>query len=143
MMTALAPEVRPFSDGEPTTLARSIVRIYCRPMPRRTPARTDDIARVAALMNLGPKSAGWMVAAGITSLARLRRLGPVAAWLKVRAVEPRASLVMLWALAGAAEGRHWNRLAPGTRESLLMELDARGVVVGKRSPRPRASRRTR
>ena len=84
-----------------------------------------DHTRIAALLNLGPTSARWVVAAGITSRAALERLGPVRAYLKIKAQQPRASLNLLWALAGALEGRHFADLPDGMRASLLMELDAR------------------
>jgi DNA transformation protein len=101
-------------------------------------------AALAALLNLGPVSARWVLDAGITSRRQLARLGPVRAYLKVRAQQPRASLNLLWALAGALEQRHFTDLPDGMRESLLLELDARTAVEPRdgRTP-PRARTRSR
>lgn len=76
------------------------------------------------LRNIGPVSLGWLRDAGITSRADLIRLGAVEAFLRVKARQSRASLNLLWALAGAERGVAWNRLTEDTRERLLRELDA-------------------
>ena len=99
----------------------------------RNPRRRDPAnASVAALFNLGPKSAAWLVAAGIRSRADLARLGAVRAYLKVKAQQPNASLNLLWALAGALERCRWNALPDGMRASLLLELDARTPLTKPR-----------
>ena len=77
------------------------------------------LAALAALPNLGPVSAGWLVAAGITSPAALRRLGAVNAFHRVamhRAGD--VSLNLLYALEGALRGVRWDRLPPDVREAL-------------------------
>ena len=76
------------------------------------------------LRNIGPVSLGWLEEAGITSRADLIRQGAVQAYLKVKVLQSRASLNLLWALAGAERGVAWNRLSEDTRERLLRELDA-------------------
>jgi len=65
-----------------------------------------------------------LVAAGIDSVGRLRALGPVDAFLAVKATGLNPSLNLLYALAGALTGRHWARLEDGERVSLLMAYDA-------------------
>jgi hypothetical protein len=92
---------------------------------RRDTPEADAVRAVAALLNLGPKSAAWLVAAGIRSRADLERLGAVGAYLKVKSCEPQASLNLLWALAGALAGTHFTKLPDGMRQSLLLEIDAR------------------
>jgi hypothetical protein len=104
------------------------------------PARKPDAAALAAALNLGPKSAAWLLAAGIRDLGAVRRLGAVRAFLKVRARQPRASLNLLWALAGALEGCRFDRLPAGLRSALLMELDARSQVIEPEDRAPRARR---
>jgi DNA transformation protein len=79
---------------------------------------------IAGLFNLGPKSAGMLLAAGITSVEQLRSLGSVQAFLRVKAVDPRASLNLLWALEGALTGEPWRKVSRDGRTSLLLALDA-------------------
>jgi DNA transformation protein len=77
-----------------------------------------------ALPNLGPKSRQMLRTAGIESLAELRRLGAVRAYLKVEATGAKPSLNLLWALEGALTGLHWRVVAREHRLSLLLALDA-------------------
>jgi len=83
------------------------------------PARTPP-----ALKNLGPVSARWLASVGIRRRADLIRLGPVEAFLRVKAAGHKPSLNLLWALAGAERGLRWNKLSEDDRHQLLLELDA-------------------
>ena len=76
------------------------------------------------LKNIGPVSAGWLAAVGVKTRADLIRTGPVVAYLRVRDAGHKASLNLLWALAGAERGLQWNRLSAEDRQQLLLELDA-------------------
>ena len=76
------------------------------------------------LKNIGPVSSGWLAAVGVTKRADLIRLGPVAAYLRVKDAGHRVTLNLLWALAGAERGLQWNRLSAEDRQHLLLELDA-------------------
>lgn len=78
---------------------------------------------LSELPNLGPKSSAMLLAAGVDSLAKLRKLGAVAAYLKVKAVSRNASLNLLWALEGALTDTHWRKVAKESRTSLLIQLD--------------------
>ncbi len=53
----------------------------------------------------------------------LRRVGAVVAYVRTKAVWPRASLNLLWALEGALSGRPWQQVAETDRASLLMALE--------------------
>lgn len=56
---------------------------------------------LAALPNLGPASARWLVGAGISTVAELRRAGPIAAFGRVAVREGRAATAnLLYALYG-------------------------------------------
>lgn len=88
------------------------------------------------LRNIGPVSLGWLQDAGINSRADLIRMGAVQAYLKVKAKQSRASLNLLWSLAGAERGVAWNRLTEETRERLLRELDA---ILDLKDPKPKAT----
>jgi hypothetical protein len=80
--------------------------------------------RPAVLKNLGPVSTRWLASVGIHRRADLIRLGPVEAFLRVKAAGHKPSLNLLWALAGAERGLRWNRLSEQDRHQLLLELDA-------------------
>lgn len=79
---------------------------------------------LADLPNLGPRSIEFLAAAGIRSVAALAALGSVAAFARVKQVQPRASLNLLWALEGALTGLHWREAARQHRTSLLLALES-------------------
>ncbi len=78
---------------------------------------------LSSLRNLGPQSQAMLAQAGITSEADLKRLGAVMAYARTKAVCPKASLNLLWALEGALSGRDWKVVAETERASLLMALE--------------------
>jgi DNA transformation protein len=80
---------------------------------------------VAALRNLGPKSALMLAEAGIRTLDELEMLGAVKAYARVKALRPKfASLNLLWALAAGLEDRDWRELTKKEKEELLRALKA-------------------
>lgn len=83
---------------------------------------TTDHAK--PIPGIGPKSREMLLAAGITSLAELRALGSVRAYLSVERAGGRPSLNLLWALEGAVSGLPWQQVAREHRTSLLLALDA-------------------
>lgn len=80
-------------------------------------------ARLGDLPNLGPRSEAMLAAAGIDSVAQLRRLGAVAAYAKVKASGASVSLNLLWALEGALTSLPWQQVAREHRTSLLLALE--------------------
>lgn len=87
--------------------------------------KSPTAKRIQDLPNLGPKSAEMLARAGIGSWAALKKLGAVEAYRKVKAVDGRASLNLLWALAAALSDppRHWRDVAREDRLTLLLQLD--------------------
>ena len=81
-------------------------------------------SRPPQLMNLGPVSTRWLATVGVRRRADLIRMGPVEAYLRVKAAGHKPSLNLLWALAGAERGLRWNKLSEAHRHQLLLELDA-------------------
>lgn len=79
---------------------------------------------IADLQGLGPKSQQMLAAAGISTIAQLRRLGAVRAFARVRALQGNTSLNLLWALEGALTGLPWQVVAREHRLSLLLALEA-------------------
>jgi DNA transformation protein len=78
---------------------------------------------ISGLPGLGPKSQEMLARAGITSVAQLRKLGSVPAYLCVKRVDPKASLNLLWGLEAALTGIPWQEVARVHRTSLLLALD--------------------
>ena len=78
---------------------------------------------IDALPNLGPTSQAMLAAAGILEAGQLRALGSVAAYGMVKAVDPAASLNLLWALEGAISGARWQDVARNDRMRLLMQFE--------------------
>jgi DNA transformation protein len=60
---------------------------------------------------------------GIHSEAQLRKIGAVAAYVRVLQTHPTASLNLLWALEGALTGLPWQEVARDHRTSLLLALE--------------------
>jgi DNA transformation protein and related proteins len=79
---------------------------------------------LAALPNLGPKSAAMLQQAGIPDLAHLRAMGSVRAYQQVKRCTPSATLNLLWALEGALTQTPWRVVAREQRIDLLLALDA-------------------
>ena len=77
---------------------------------------------IESLVNLGPKSGQWLRDAGITTIAELERLGPVAAYRIVKHRQPKASLDLLWALAAGLNGEDWRQLSEASKQQLRKEL---------------------
>jgi predicted flap endonuclease-1-like 5' DNA nuclease len=86
---------------------------------RRQPAATS----IAMLRNLGPASARMLADAGIDTPAQLKRLGPVAAYVRVRRTCRGASLNLLYALEGALQGVDWRTVRRERRLELLTQLE--------------------
>ncbi|TBR17429.1 MAG: competence protein TfoX [Chitinophagaceae bacterium] len=83
----------------------------------------DPSPRIADLPNLGPKSQQMLERAGIRTVAQLRELGAVRAYVRVKRAGANASLNLLWAMEGALSGQHWQQVAKHERLRLLLELE--------------------
>ena len=100
----------------------------------------DGALALVDLPNLGPKSQQMLQAAGIRTVAQLRKLGSVAAYVKVKNSGASASLNLLWALEGALTGLPWRVVAREHRTSLLLALEhvqaGLGLPLASPSQRP-------
>lgn len=76
------------------------------------------------LPNLGPKSLGFMAAAGIVSVEQLRELVSIATYARVKQLNASATLNLLWVLEGALTNTPWQEVSRQHRTSLLLALDA-------------------
>lgn len=83
-----------------------------------------DVAPITALKNLGPKSAAWLRAIGVHTLADLDRLGPLPCFARLRAEGYPATLNLVYAMEGALRGLDWRALPPQRREELRLAVNA-------------------
>ena len=78
------------------------------------------------LRNLGPASAAWLRAVGITTIAELARLGPALAYRLVKQKQPKSNLNLLWAMAAGLSDRDWRQLTEDEKQGLKEDIEARG-----------------
>ncbi|MBA2460129.1 MAG: TfoX/Sxy family DNA transformation protein [Gemmatimonadales bacterium] len=91
-------------------------------------------AELAALPNLGPASARWLIGAGIPNVADLRRVGAVAAFGRVAVREGRAATAnLLYALHAALQGKHWTEVTAAEKARLRRSA---GIATPARPHRP-------
>jgi DNA transformation protein and related proteins len=79
--------------------------------------------QIKDLKSLGPKSQEMLAQAGITTVAQLREIGSVAAYVKTKRINPKASLNLLWGLESALTGLSWQQVAREHRTSLLLAVE--------------------
>ncbi len=79
---------------------------------------------IGDLRNLGPQSARWLAAVGITTTAQLRQLGAPLAYHLVKQHQSRVSLNLLWALAAGLEDRDWREIDSKEKETLCQAVEA-------------------
>jgi DNA transformation protein len=104
---------------------------------RAAAATAATAAPVATLPGLGPKSAAALARLGVHTPEALRGADAVALYLRLKALDPRTSLNMLYGLLAAQEGRPWQAIARERRTELLLRLDALGQAPGTAGrPRP-------
>jgi DNA transformation protein len=85
-------------------------------------------ASVDTLRGPGPKSREMLARVGVDSAAELHASDPFALYVRIKAVEPTASLNLLYALIGAIENRDWRAVAREDKTRILMRLDDLGVA---------------
>lgn len=107
--------------------------------PRRPAAyaRQGDDPALSDARGLGPNSVALLGRLGITTLGQLRAADPLEVFERARALAPRTSLNLLYALVGAIEDRDWREVARKERTGLLLALDARAEArAPSRAARP-------
>ena len=91
------------------------------PPPAR---RLSTAANLASLSSLGPKSAQWLTAAGITSVAELKRVGAVEAYGRVQyQIGKAATRNLLYALDAAIRDIHWTSVTEADKRRLCKAAD--------------------
>jgi len=80
--------------------------------------------RLRDLPGLGLKSEAMLQRVGIETVAQLRELGAVQAYMKVqRSSHKPPGMNLLYALVGAIEGVHWQTVAREQKSALLTQLE--------------------
>ena len=74
------------------------------------------------MKNLGKTSAQWLHAVGIHTSADLRRVGAIHAYRAVKTRGFRTTKVLLYAIQGALDDRHWCEITPERKELLNSQL---------------------
>ncbi len=88
------------------------------------------------LTNIGPTIADRLAAVGIATVGDLRRLGPAAAYQRVKSAHAQVTIPVcyyLYSLQGALEGRHWDDLSAATKQRLLREAGVSERKLRRRS----------
>lgn len=89
---------------------------------------TSSSAPDDALRGLGPKSRALLAQLGIHSARELRRADPYEVYARLKRLDARTSLNMLYALIGAIEDRDWRDIARTRRTEILLRLDDMGLA---------------
>lgn len=84
---------------------------------------TDSHSDLLQLKNLGAASVNILHAIGVNSYADLNKMGPVEAYIRIKARGIHVSKVMLYALQGALLGVHWNDLEPDMKKQLVADAE--------------------
>lgn len=83
-----------------------------------------QVKRIRDLKGLGPISEKMLVSAGIDSVAVLKELGAIRAFIKVsNSCETTPSINLLYALVGALENRHWLSIAKRQKAGIALQLE--------------------
>lgn len=92
------------------------IKVFRDPPPR---GRAGEIA---AMLNLGPKTAAWLDAAGIHTRAQVAKLGPIGVCRRLLESGRPVSVLMAYAVEGGLSGTHWNALPAETKQWLRVEF---------------------
>ena len=85
-------------------------------------------ASVTTLRGLGPKSREMLDRVGINTAAELQASDPFALYARIKTIDAKASLNLLYALIGAIEDRDWRDVARDDKTRILMRLDDLGIA---------------
>lgn len=94
---------------------------------------TDPVVlELAALKNLGEKTALWLVDAGVRSRSEMAKLGAIEVCRRMLLAGHPVSLVAAYAIEGALTDTHWNQI-PAQKKLEVQRLFAvmkRGIAAG-------------
>ena len=88
------------------------------------------------LRNIGPKSMAWLRQTGVRTLADLKAVGALAAFVRVKRAGFRPSLNLLYALEGAILDCHWQDIPDARRAQLIADAEVEVALL----PQPKGRR---
>lgn len=94
---------------------------------------TDPIVQeLAALKNLGEKTALWLVDAGVRNRSEMAKLGAIEVCRRMLLAGHPVSLVAAYAIEGALTDTHWNQIPPQKKLEVqrLFAVMKRGIAAG-------------
>jgi DNA transformation protein len=90
------------------------------------------VLELAALKNLGEKTALWLVDAGVRSRSEMAKLGAIEVCRRMLLAGHPVSLVAAYAIEGALTDTHWNQIPPQKKLEVqrLFAVMKRGIAAG-------------
>ena len=106
------------------------------------PDAETSLRQLAALKNLGEKTALWLLDAGVKTKSELAKLGAIEVCRRMLQAGHPVSVVAAYAIEGALTDTHWNEI-PASKKLELQRLFAimkrvLGPVEIKRAPRKKS-----
>lgn len=101
--------------------------------PATLMSATDPIVQeLAALKNLGEKTALWLVDAGVRNRSEMAKLGAIEVCRRMLLAGHPVSLVAAYAIEGALTDTHWNQIPPQKKLEVqrLFAVMKRGIAAG-------------
>ena len=83
---------------------------------------------ISELQGLGPSSEALLESVGIQSADAFLKLDPFEVYVRIVKQTGKANLNLLYALIGAHEGVHWQRIKDERKVEILMRLDDLGLA---------------
>ena len=107
------------------------------------PDTETSLRLLAALKNLGEKTAQWLLDAGVKTKSELAKLGAIEVCRRMLQAGHPVSVVAAYAIEGALTDTHWNEI-PASKKLELQRLFAimkreLGPVAIKRAPRKKSA----
>ena len=84
---------------------------------------SDRDSELLELKNLGIATVNILNAIGVHSRQELHSMGPVQAYVRIKQRGIHVSKVMLYALQGALDDKHWNELSQEAKDQLVQDAD--------------------
>lgn len=89
--------------------------------------RKSSSASVDSIINLGPKSTEWLNEIGVFSWNDIDQIGVMEVFVRLKRINPKISLNMLWALYMGHQGKHWMDITDKEKQQLKIELQSYGL----------------
>ena len=75
-------------------------------------------------MNLGPQTSRWLASIGVTTEVELRAMGSITAFRLLALRGHRVNILLVQAIEGALQRRHWNSFSDGEKAAFRAALAA-------------------